>query len=114
MLERVNPEVLLKAAEVARPGINWVISDGIVMDDDSPPFYADYFNPLTSDADAWALCEVLERRGIIFKCIWTPSRDYYCWHYQDGDIGHGGYETKQEAMLQAVARKHSLPLYVPR
>jgi hypothetical protein len=116
--DTVNPELLLACAKLAFP-------EKMVMTDvfgnirtytpgPTPGSRRDIeeFNPLTSDADAWTLCEILERRGIIFKCIWTPSRDYYCWHYQNGDMGHGGFETKQEAMLACLSSLTSIPLYL--
>lgn len=108
-VERVNPEVLLKAAEVARPGINWVISDGIVMDDDSPPFYADYFNPLTSDADAMKLERALKDGFWNFGRHWMQADKRYWAVNTDMDIKVFD-ESDTLLLLKCVAATTGLPL----
>lgn len=113
-MNNLNPELLKAAAQMARPGRSWVISDGIVMDDDLPEFYTDWFSPLTSDADAWLLCESLEREGWVVSH--TPVKpvdghDYWCAkHYAIHDVTA---DSKRELLIACVSAQTGIPMNIP-
>lgn len=80
--ERVNPALLLKAAEMARPiqyneeGDEWFIDKHglicrVIL---TEPYYV-LFDPLTSDADAWALERALKKEGWDFG--YWPELGFY-------------------------------------
>src|SRR5688572_1803953 len=116
--EKLNPELVLKAAQMVRPDIDWQIYRGadwfvVAMDDE----LNGQFDPLHDDSAAWALCEKLENMGWVFSCIGatynTPEGVRKFWNCDLGGRATNGHRTKKIALLAALSNSTGTPLYLP-
>lgn len=109
--QKINPKVVLEAANMAEPGRNWVISDGIIMDDDMPRFYTDWFEPLTSDDDAMKLERALKRRGNGWWSFFVNALGLYMATSAEGPCESQYDESDTLLLLKCVAAMKSLELF---
>lgn len=108
----INPELLLECARMAVPGKEWIDFGGWIACEgayDAGP----EFNPLTNDADAMKLGEVLER---VYGWYFHHSDDYgfvayYWWDYDHHDAWLKA-ESSPMRYFKCVSAQTGIPLYV--
>lgn len=116
----VSPEVVLKAAQMAKPrpsnsNSHWEIWDGshgktisyMVFDIDGSISEHEEFNPLTNDSDAWALERALKQRDWVFG---YESTNYSAEYVGDGMPQYFYNHCDSMVMLMVVAHLHGLNL----
>ncbi len=113
MDKKLNPGLVFAAAQLAITGVNWV--KGVYTDGETCVFDKDIyrcikkFDPLSSDSDAWALCEAVERRAVVFE--YWPHPNY--WSVKVGSTGKGGYfPEKKLAVLHAASVLTDIPMWL--
>lgn len=106
-VERVNPELLLRAAQLAQPDKEWIIS---VLGNVVETGKLNYFDIMIYGSDAWALERALkdERNGgwVFYK---TPKGIYVAFNI---DSQPQSDPSDTLLLLKAVSAQFSIPLYL--
>ena len=116
----INPEVVLKAAQVARSGWGWCIdpADGKVYPyEPTPEEHYEFgrgppFNPIESDADAWAIMYALLELGWRFRYENGGSLGPVFWAEHPHTTLKIWTGELNKLMLCAVSAQFSIPLYL--
>lgn len=117
MTTPINPELMLKAAQMARPGLKWIDFGGWIACDgayDAGP----EFNPITSEADAFALERSLKIAGWEFSCAFPDFVDECSFIAHMNALFSPAFrhqlvdKSDTLLLLKCVAAMHSLNLYL--
>lgn len=108
-VERVNPELLLKCAQLARPELPWFICPHTTNRIRHRTQLGGSFDPLTSDDDAMKLERALKREGWNFG-YWHPNTVFIA--RPESSI-YSVILDKSDTilLLKVVAHQFSIPLY---
>lgn len=114
----INPKLVLKAAQLAIPEAEWTIVDGRVRvvnwfgSVGSRNLNPYWFDPLTSDADAFLLERALKQRGNGWWSFFVNALGLYMASSAEGPCESQYDESDTLLLLKCVSAQFSIPLYL--
>lgn len=116
MNDKLNPEVLLEAAEMVSPENEWLVA----WEGDEPSVFTNYFSdkrqyfdPRTSDKDLKYLLLALMKEGWQFSSDRIYGRDqFYGINLKSKDPNMIHDESFPLLLLKCVSAQRGIPLYV--
>jgi len=116
-VERINPEVVLKAAQMARSGYSFSLTDDGRLYASKPEDNKEFpfvFDPINFDSDAWALMYALLELGWRFRYENGGSLGPVFWAEQPHTTLKIWSGELNRLMLCAVSAQCAIPLYLEK